>query len=408
VRSLIVGLLLVGAPALAAQLTVGPYVQDVRPDGFTVVFETDAPAEGRVTAGDRAATTQGTHHEARLDGLAPATRHAYQVLVDGWSAGGAEVTTAPAATEPALTFVAYGDTREGGDIESRAARVMAAESPDLALHTGDLVRTGDNEADWARFFAREAPLLERVPLYPAVGNHELYRDPSGERFRRFFVLPADGRTRRYYSFRWGPARFIALDGNAVTPEQTGWLQQTLAAARAERVPHVFVYLHQPPFSTGGHCGAAIAEADWVHLFERYDVRAVFGGHDHSYQRLERGGVTYFVTGGGGAQIYAERADCAAFDLAARRRYVEAFHYLRVSVVGEVAEVAALTLDGAEIESVRLRARTRAVATHEPPLEADRVTVSWASIELGTRVSLAAGGVALLLLARRLLRRRRLR
>src|SRR5262249_37818459 len=160
-----------------------------------------------------------------------------------------DVSTAP-VTGRTLTFVAYGDTREGGEIEARMARAILAETPDLVIHTGDLVRTGASEDDWQHFFLSEAPLFAQVPVYPAVGNHELYRDPAGAHYQHYFVLPDEGRTRRYYSFRFGPARFIALDGNAVTAAQTAWLAEQLAEAERERVPHVFVFAHQPPFSTG--------------------------------------------------------------------------------------------------------------------------------------------------------------
>jgi hypothetical protein len=34
--------------------------------------------------------------------------------------------------------------------------------------------------------------------------------------------------------------------------------------------------------------------------------AVFTGHVHNYERHEHGGVTYFVTGGGGAQRIPHR------------------------------------------------------------------------------------------------------
>ena len=40
------------------------------------------------------------------------------------------------------------------------------------------------------------------------------------------------------------------------------------------------------------------------LFERYGVDVVFNGHKHNYERNEVNGVTYIVTGGGGAPLYA--------------------------------------------------------------------------------------------------------
>jgi MYXO-CTERM domain-containing protein len=41
------------------------------------------------------------------------------------------------------------------------------------------------------------------------------------------------------------------------------------------------------------------------------VRAVFTGHDHNYQRLQHGGMTYIVSGGAGAGLYTMSTSDAA-------------------------------------------------------------------------------------------------
>ena len=90
-------------------VTLGPYVQDVRSDGFTVVFETDADVAAEVRAGDVRVATHGTHHEAIVRGLPKTARAAIASAVEGHDAGGGEVVL-PDAARP-LTFVVYGDTR---------------------------------------------------------------------------------------------------------------------------------------------------------------------------------------------------------------------------------------------------------------------------------------------------------
>ncbi len=349
----------------AVPLVLAPYVQDVRADGFTVAFETAADAAAEVRAGAVRVQTHGTRHEATLRGLPAGARVHYAVTVDGRDAGGGDVVL-PDASRP-LTFVVYGDTRDGGGDEAVLAGAAAALHPDLVLHTGDLVPYGSDEPGWRGFFARAQPLLRDVPVYPALGNHEIYRDPDASRFRARFVLPDDGRARLYYHFRFGPAEFVVLDGNAPSPAQTAWLRATLEAADRDRVPHVFVLVHQPPLSLGDHCGAALGQADWLPLFEEHRVRAVFAGHDHAYERMERRGVRYFVSGGGGAPVYLEHA-CAAFDRAAKRVYRPVHHLLRVRVEGANVEVAALPIgDGAAIDDVRFAAGEALFAMDAPPL-----------------------------------------
>jgi hypothetical protein len=241
-------------------------------------------------------------------------------------------------------------------------------------------------------------------VYASLGNHELYKDPTASNFKRFFVLPDEGRDKHYYRFRWGRSiELVALDGNANFDQQARWLSDGLRKAQAEGVKHVFIWLHQPPFSTGGHCGAAVAQKDWVDLYERYPiVRAVFGGHDHCYQRLERNGVRYFVTGGGGTKVYPEATACPSFDYEARKMYVAQHHYMRVKVAGDQVEVAAVPLEGPLIDELKFT-RDRLVASAATPLVDDRLFGG-----VPRNYVLYGAGFGALLIAGSFLRRRRVR
>jgi hypothetical protein len=390
-------LLLVGTVARAASITVGPYVQDASASGFTVVFETDQPARGLVTVknGGTVAETAGTHHESRIVGLSAATSYAYEVQLDGQPAAKSETRTLP-AHDP-LTFVVYGDTRQGGAVEQAIAQRIQGDAPDLMFNTGDYVRKGDDEAAWRDLFTNERELLSHIAMFPVFGNHEKWGDPGAEYTRRF--LPPL-RERRYYVLTVAGCAFIVLDGN--TPDdatQTAWLKDQLQAARGAR--HVFVLVHQPPFSLGDHCGSATAQLAWVDLFEQFRVRAVFAGHDHAYERMERNGVRYFVSGGGGAPLYDEQA-CGDLDRAAKRRYVQEYHYLRVRVTGDQVDLTAERLEpGRPIESVRFSSHDAFVA-EGPPRPSDRAA------HLNPQWKYAAAGLVVLLVAGGLVRRRRAR
>jgi len=406
VRAVVVGALtacwslLACGIARAEPLVVGPYVQDVRGDGFTVVFETAADVAAETRAGEVRVTTRGTHHEAIVRGLPAATRAKYRVTIGGADAGGGEVVL-PDAARP-LTFLVYGDTRNGGPVGVALAKLAVEQSPDLVLYTGDIVPDGSSERGWATFFADERALLADVPLYPTLGNHEIFHDEGAVHFRRYFALPDDGRQKLYYHFRFGPAEFIVLDGNAPSAAQTAWLRATLDAADAQHTPHVFVLVHQPPLSLGDHCGSALDEADWLTLFEQHHVRAVFAGHDHAYERMERRGVRYFVSGGGGAPVYREKS-CAAFDRAAKRSYRSVHHLLRVRVEGTNVEVTALAVgDGAPIDQVRFGAGEPAFAMDAPPLHPA------SEARAGAPPWTLAGGAMIFVLLGVAIRRRRVR
>jgi hypothetical protein len=334
------------------------HLGDLRSDGFVVALETadevDATLEVAHDNGPFVALTHArtARHRLRVSGLSPREQVRWRVVAGGAVLAEGEGQAGPADDSPALEFLVYGDTRSGEDDERQIAIAAAGGAPAFVLHTGDIVPSGDDDSAWARLFEVEQPLLGHVPLYLAIGNHELYRDTEATRVRRYVVFHGGGDS-TYYSFRVGPARIIALDSNRPDEAQTEWLARTLAEAAVEPGrPHVFIFLHHPPFSTGGHCGSAIEEAAWVELFERFRPSAVFGGHDHAYERLERNGVRYFVTGGGGAPLYPERERCPEHDRIAKRVYRAEHHVLRVRLRGEAIEVEVARPAGPPIEVLR--------------------------------------------------------
>lgn len=410
-----------GAVRAALRFTIEPYLQDVRPDGIVVAWATDVPSTGVVRV-DRGsvrtsfvAETAATHHKVRVSGLAAGQRYGYVVAVrragDVGPAPAAEVTSAPAefATAPLadspFLFLVYGDNRDRDADHLAVIRAMQPEQPDLIVQTGDMVSRAGDEGQWRRYFAAASLLVRSVPMFPALGNHELRGDPDASRFFRFFVLPqvvppleppqaaAPGgmgtpgmqgpagpaseppqRRRRpvYYAFRYSNSLFIALDGNSpYDGDQAAWLERTLTEAQRDTsVRHLFVFVHQPPYAVGAYCGSERLQRRIVPLLQRAArgprplLRAVFAGHEHAYQHLERGGVRYFITGGGGAPLYLRSQSCDREDDLALRLFRAEHHYLRVQVDGQAATLLALSRSGEVMERVLLH---EPVVLDEAPL-----------------------------------------
>ena len=265
-----------------------------------------------------------------------------------------------------LDFLVYGDTRDFGASHRQLVDRMAQEPADLVLHTGDIVSAGSDDAAWKTFLAADAPLLAK-PFHAVAGNHEYAGDPTLSSLQRFLPAPtpatvvgehtgvavgASG-TLRYYAFHEANALFIALDSNhSNDPLQAAWLSGTLHAADSDpAVRHVFVFFHHPPFSVGDMCGHAVEDGLWLPEFVHHRVRAVFVGHSHSYQHLERRGVRYFVSGGGGAPLDRDLGDCQEWDREALITYRSEHHFLRVRVRGDDVSVEAIDSAGGRIERV---------------------------------------------------------
>ena len=97
-----------------------------------------------------------------------------------------------------FSFVAFGDTRfhDPSDTQPanpaiRKALVAAIDQvhPAFVSIGGDIVYSGDNANDWAVWDAETKAWRDHsIPVYPALGNHDLKGDlniASGELFRSF-------------------------------------------------------------------------------------------------------------------------------------------------------------------------------------------------------------------------------
>ena len=177
----------------------------------------------------------------------------------------------------------------------------------------------------------------------ATGNHDmeaLYSpDGYGGQLARW-DFPATGPAScpSVYSFVYGNVAFLSLDANDVSNEipanrgysggsQTAWLAQELASlrSRSSDVDFIVVFFHHCAFSTTNqHASEGGVRADWVPLFDQYDVDLVVNGHNHIYERTDplRGGAptgvaptgstvrpaddgtTYITAGAAGRSLYS--------------------------------------------------------------------------------------------------------
>lgn len=359
------GLVAIAAPAASeagpARMLKGPYLQNLAPTSMTVMWQLEPAQPAKLTllgpAGQRVVDVPAARiAEADLLDLAPASRYRYRVEADGQSWDG-EFATAPlVGARVPFSFVVLGDSRSNAESHRRVVERVAQEVPDFLLGTGDMVDDGARLEQWQTFFDIERELLADNVYFPSVGNHDRQgRGRTADTYRSFFSVPDNGGdSERYYSFDYANARVLVLDSNAHSfslTGQTAWIERELSAARQDdRIRHLFVVMHHPPYSISLHGGQRDLRERWTPLFEKYGVSAVFSGHDHAYQRAERNGVRYFVTGGAGAPLYPRSPRASAIDKSAVQRFERAFHFLRVTVSAGIVNVTAVRVDGSVIES----------------------------------------------------------
>jgi hypothetical protein len=258
-----------------------------------------------------------------------------------------------AAPDPGapLVFVVYGDTRfsQRTDVANPSARRalvgrIARENPAAILIGGDLVYTGTDPEDYETYRAETKEWVkQKIPVFPALGNHEFRGCATGQEapclenwwqaFRALSLRPY-----RWYSVSLGPT-LLALILDSDSPlrpgsEQREWLERQLTHADP-RVRFMLIVLHYPPvrdpFYPRMKDEKEIEQYLSKHAATLRAQVVVVGSHVHNYERYLRDGVTYLVSGGGGATpVPAARM----FGELSKLTTSVNFHYLRFILDGD--------------------------------------------------------------------------
>jgi tartrate-resistant acid phosphatase type 5 len=316
-----------------------------------------------------ARTAADSRNWAWVEGLEPDTEYRYRVMLDGrpwadgprwdWSPDTRDGTPRPRAydmrlrthtreeSEIPVTFVAVGDYGVGicnGDAGRRQQQVartlewLAATRPvRLILALGDNIYhspagkqkgIGDEDDDWYfTFYEPYRYLIDHLPLYPTVGNHDGPDSESSddraqlddnfhleERFRRRME---EGRASLepglFYRIQIGALlELVCVDttwGAHVRShyfeddDHRRWLEGALppsgdgaATDRTWRIP----FCHHPPYSAGPDHANMPEQIDrLLPLYRRAGVPLVLAGHEHNFQHGRVDGFDYVIAGAGG-------------------------------------------------------------------------------------------------------------
>jgi acid phosphatase type 7 len=272
---------------------------------------------------------------------------------------------ATAATEPLFRFAAYGDTRDGHDVHRKIVEDVLSFHPALVLQTGDLVHHGSAAEEWQTFDEITGAMRRQVPYYPARGNHDV--SPEGY-YEQRVTQPVLSGNKLYYSFEKGGLHFVAIDTQqplGPESEQGRWLAADLAQAQTAG-RFIVPFFHKAIFSIGPHAAEpdVLALKPILHpLFQRHGVRLAFEGHDHVYYRTVRDGITYVVTGGGGAPLYdGQHPELGLPD----DRFEKVNHFCIADVYADRVEVTAYRSDLTELDRFEVAVPMRASAFAAPP------------------------------------------
>jgi len=180
--------------------------------------------------------------------------------------------------------------------------------------------------------------MQESSLYSCSTDHN---DPS-DPFQKYFSLPGNY---RWYSFDYGCTHFTIIDLcsiNTLSIPQILWLITDLNSKASWK----FVVFHYPPYSSGEHGSTKILRL-LTPLFTIKGVDMVFNGHDHDYEHVEAGGMTFIVTGGGGAPLYEVGSSPWTIFSAS------SYHYCMVEASSRHLHFSAITPDGDVLEEFEM-------------------------------------------------------
>ena len=254
---------------------------------------------------------------------------------------------------------------------------MITTGDNIYLGHQDTAGTGNEDDDWySSFYQPYRYVLNRVPFYPTVGNHDAGDSESSDDrdqlednlflAHRFGPEVETGSASLgpglFYRFQVGAnLEFICIDTSIATgmdiehyfddPEHSRWLEEVLDGPGARwRIP----FSHHPPFCAGPeHTNTAGMVERLVPLFERARIALVLSGHEHNFQHAVVNDIHYVVSGAAG-KLRPEPP--SAFEQAGTVAWAAAGHFLLARAEKERLVVEAL--DGAlePIEPVDPRGR----------------------------------------------------
>jgi len=303
-----------------------PYIQSTTAHSIQIVWDTNIPTRAFLqyklkdvaesqpnfqNANTLILAQLQTHHHSILHNLQASSVYDYRVGAQGKVLFTGQFQTNKTASQN-YQFDVWGDS--GGEGQKALAAQIDKSNPDFLLHTGNLTSSKGAAEDFnPSFFDIYQKVLSCVPFYGALGNQGIGAD-NGQPFLDAFVFPQNGpdgvTPERNYYVDYANARIAVIDSNqdetTLQSKIVPWLERVMSSSNAT---WKFAVLHHPAYSSGPHGDTARIQKVLSPIFAKLHLDIIFAGHDHQYERFKPiDGVTYIVTGAGGAGRYPRKTE----------------------------------------------------------------------------------------------------
>jgi predicted phosphodiesterase len=241
---------------------------------------------------------------------------------------------------------AVGDGANGSEDGRAVAKLIARGPVDAVIYLGDVYDEGTAE-DFEENYDTTYGSLSRLTA-PTSGNHDDNNEDEG--YDPYWRRAHGERPPDWYTFEAGGWTILSLDSELdddAASAQQRWLEDQLGSPGTCRI----AFWHRPRFSAGTHHGDdEDMEPVWNAL--RGHAAIVLSGHEHDMQRFKPiDGITQFVSGAGGAELYSlDSDDRLAFG------DDDSYGALRLDLRRGVARHAFVAADGRTLDSGTIRCR----------------------------------------------------
>jgi predicted phosphodiesterase len=323
---------------VSAEVTHGPYLQNVSTDGATIMFTTNklvVPGVMLSTDGDYFQLTQNSSdgllnvgdnlHKIRIRDLLPGKTYHYRLFAceildykpykcfygDTLISRTYNFRTYDQNAEVAK-FTVFCDTHDTPGKLSRYLDSNDIERQDCYFLNGDIMGHVENEGQVFSSFIDTcvARFATKTPFLYVRGNHET-RGKFARHLKNYLDLPND---QYYYAFTLGPVRFLVLDGGEDKPdsskeysglvdfdkyrmEELEWLKKEVGNDDFRQASFRIVIIHMPIIRNKKNWyGMAFLAEHFGPVLEEAGIDLMISGHTHrnAWIASEKSGFGYPV------------------------------------------------------------------------------------------------------------------
>ncbi len=201
-----------------------------------------------------------------------------------------------------FSFAVVGDTHcSNPEFGQHIAPLVASLNPNFSVFLGDETNTG-LQSEFNSFF--NALKVIPTPTLYIPGNHDYKTSPQ--------ILEQNLGNPSSYFFDYGAYRFVCLNNADGQFDEGVFLRNELKGHEARS----FIFMHVPPSGVNSSWEFAYTTPDglshkttmvtgseeFLSICKEFLVTAVYSGHIHASDKVNKDGTTFILSGGGGGEL----------------------------------------------------------------------------------------------------------